>query len=173
MTQRDSRELLALAPHMRGRMCYIILKGLRDPEHIVRRKQIEVSCDRLLIKMGKMGILIGIKPGVWKLNLEYLRKIAYILPDPVFDKISDPEYVFELKKKRFNKRRGRKITYDQQREAWRKRDQKSKAVKYASREKPIEPEAIRLSTIFFPTEEVMNGSHEATIDPASDTKDKG
>ena len=172
MTQRDPNELLTLAPHMRGRMCYIILKGLKDPEHIVRRKQIEVSCDRLLIKMGKMGILIGIKPGVWKLNLEYLRKISYILPDPVFDKLADPEYVFELKKQRFNKRRGRKITYDQQREVWRKRDQKSRAAKYANREKPIEPEAIQLSTIFFPTEEVMNGSHEATIDPASDTKDK-
>lgn len=161
MTQRDPNELLTLAPHMRGRMCYIILKGLKDPEHIVRRKQIEVSCDRLLIKMGKMGILIGIKPGVWKLNLEYLRKISYILPDPVFDKLADPEYVFELKKQRSG--RNKNMTYDRQRELWRKRDKKSKAIKYASREKPIEPEAIRLSTIFFPTEEV-NYEHDESDD---------
>ena len=99
MTGRDPSELLTLAPHMRGRMCYIIIKGLRDPNHIVRRKEIEVSCDRLLIKMGKIGILKSIKPGVWKLNIPYLRKIAYVVSDNLFDHLSDPEVMFEYKKK--------------------------------------------------------------------------
>lgn len=151
MTQRDPSELLTLAQHMRGRMCYIIIKGLRDPEHIVRRKEIEVSCDRLLIRMGKMGILISIKPGVWKLNLEYLRKISYILPDPVFDKISDPEYVFELKKKR--RSYSRKMSYDQQRETWSKNREKYRAERKINRKKPVPEEVAPLSEVFFPNKE--------------------
>ena len=96
--ERNPRELLFLAQHMRGRMCYILLHGLNDPDLIVRRKEIDVSCDRLLIKMGKMNLLISIKPGVWKVNLPYLQKVSLVVPDEVFDHLADPEYMFKVKK---------------------------------------------------------------------------
>ena len=149
MTDRDPSELLTLAPHMRGRMCYIIIKGLRDPNHIVRRKEIEVSCDRLLIKMGKMGILKSIKPGVWKLNIPYLRKIAYVVSDNLFDHLSDPEVMFEYKKKQGKYRKN--ITYQQQREAWNRKDRKAKQNRLAYREKIKETELdSAIGDILFP-----------------------
>lgn len=149
MTDRDPSELLTLAPHMRGRMCYIIIKGLRDPNHIVRRKEIEVSCDRLLIKMGKIGILKSIKPGVWKLNIPYLRKIAYVVSDNLFDHLSDPEVMFEYKKKQGKYRKN--ITYQQQREAWNRKDRKAKQNRLAYREKIKETELdSAIGDILFP-----------------------
>ena len=149
MTDRDPSELLTLAPHMRGRMCYIIIKGLRDPNHIVRRKEIEVSCDRLLIKMGKMGILKSIKPGVWKLNIPYLRKIAYVVSDNLFDHLSDPEVMFEYKKKQGKYRKN--ITYQEQREAWNRKDKKAKQNRLAHREKIEETELdSTIGDILFP-----------------------
>lgn len=152
MTDRDPSELLTLAPHMRGRMCYIIIKGLRDPEHIVRRKEIEVSCDRLLIKMGKMGILKSIKPGVWKLNIPYLRKIAYVVSDNLFDHLSDPEVMFEYKKKQGKYRKN--ITYQEQREAWNRKDKKAKQNRLAYREKIKETELdSTIGDILFPRKE--------------------
>lgn len=152
MTERDPSELLTLAPHMRGRMCYIIIKGLRDPDHIVRRKEIEVSCDRLLIKMGKMGILKSIKPGVWKLNIPYLRKIAYVVSDNLFDHLSDPEVMFEYKKKQGKYRKN--ITYQQQREAWNRKDRKAKQNRLAYREKIKETELdSMIGDILFPRKE--------------------
>lgn len=152
MTERDPSELLTLAPHMRGRMCYIIIKGLRDPDHIVRRKEIEVSCDRLLIKMGKMGILKNIKPGVWKLNIPYLRKIAYVVSDNLFDHLSDPEVMFEYKKKQGKYRKN--ITYQQQREAWNRKDRKAKQARLAYREKIKETELdSMIGDILFPRKE--------------------
>lgn len=152
MTERDPSELLTLAPHMRGRMCYIIIKGLRDPDHIVRRKEIEVSCDRLLIKMGKMGILKNIKPGVWKLNIPYLRKIAYVVSDNLFDHLSDPEVMFEYKKKQGKYRKN--ITYQQQREAWNRKDRKAKQNRLAYREKIKETELdSMIGDILFPRKE--------------------
>jgi hypothetical protein len=152
MTERDPSELLTLAPHMRGRMCYIIIKGLRDPDHIVRRKEIEVSCDRLLIKMGKMGILKSIKPGVWKLNIPYLRKIAYVVSDNLFDHLSDPEVMFEYKKKQGKYRKN--ITYQQQREAWNRKDRKAKQARLAYREKIKETELdSMIGDILFPRKE--------------------
>ena len=152
MTDRDPSELLTLAPHMRGRMCYIIIKGLRDPNHIVRRKEIEVSCDRLLIKMGKMGILKSIKPGVWKLNIPYLRKIAYVVSDNLFDHLSDPEVMFEYKKKQGKYRKN--ITYQQQREAWNRKDRKAKQARLAYREKIKETELdSMIGDILFPRKE--------------------
>lgn len=152
MTERDPSELLTLAPHMRGRMCYIIIKGLRDPNHIVRRKEIEVSCDRLLIKMGKMGILKSIKPGVWKLNIPYLRKIAYVVSDNLFDHLSDPEVMFEYKKKQGKYRKN--ITYQEQREAWNRKDRKAKQNRLAYREKIKETELdSMIGDILFPRKE--------------------
>jgi len=152
MTDRDPSELLTLAPHMRGRMCYIIIKGLRDPNHIVRRKEIEVSCDRLLIKMGKMGILKSIKPGVWKLNIPYLRKIAYVVSDNLFDHLSDPEVMFEYKKKQGKYRKN--ITYQEQREAWNRKDKKAKQNRLAHREKIEETELdSTIGDILFPRKE--------------------
>lgn len=152
MTERDPSELLTLAPHMRGRMCYIIIKGLRDPDHIVRRKEIEVSCDRLLIKMGKMGILKSIKPGVWKLNIPYLRKIAYVVSDNLFDHLSDPEVMFEYKKKQGKYRKN--ITYQEQREAWNRKDRKAKQARLAYREKIKETELdSMIGDILFPRKE--------------------
>ena len=133
MVKRDPSELLVLAPHMRGRMCYIIIKGLRDPDHIVRRKEIEVSCDRLLIKMGKMGILDSIKPVVWRLNLDYLRKISYVVTDPMFDHLSSPEVMFEYKKKQGKNKRFK--TYEDQRAAWNRRYAKDKANKLLHQKK--------------------------------------
>lgn len=152
MTDRDPSELLTLAPHMRGRMCYIIIKGLRDPNHIVRRKEIEVSCDRLLIKMGKIGILKSIKPGVWKLNIPYLRKIAYVVSDNLFDHLSDPEVMFEYKKKQGKYRKN--ITYQEQREAWNRKDKKAKQNRGAHREKIVETELDgTIGDILFPRKE--------------------
>jgi len=134
---------------MRGRMCYIIIKGLRDPNHIVRRKEIEVSCDRLLIKMGKMGILKSIKPGVWKLNIPYLRKIAYVVSDNLFDHLSDPEVMFEYKKKQGKYHKN--ITYQEQREAWNRKDKKAKQNRLAHKEKIKETELdSTIGDILFP-----------------------
>lgn len=150
MTERNPRELLFLAQHMRGRMCFILLQGLKDPELIVRRKNIDVSCDRLLIKMGKLGLLISIKPGVWKVDLDYLRKVSYVVTDELFDTLSDPKYVYEQKRK-LGRVRG---TYEQYEERRIKKRKESKTAREASREKykddevPVDPLAIE--NIFFP-----------------------
>jgi hypothetical protein len=154
--ERDPRELLYLAPHMRGRMCYILIMGLKDPDLIVRRKHIDVSCDRLLIKMGKLGLLINIKPGVWKINLPYLQRVSYIVTDDLFDKISDPEYMFQFKKERgmYKTRKD----YQHYIEGSRKKDRKARVAREQAKakleKKTISDDPFELENILFPSKEI-------------------
>lgn len=148
--KRDFSELLVLAPHMRGRMCYLMLLGLRDPDHCIRRKNLQVSAGRLLPKMVKLGLITKIEPGVWKINLEYFRKVAYVVSDDLFDKIADPEQMFEYKKSIGKYRKN--ISYEQQKAQWARRDRASKEVKKANRlkyEKEGNKDAEKLSEILF------------------------
>lgn len=156
--ERNPEELLSLATHMRGRMCYILIMGLKDPDLIVRRKHIKVSCDRLLIKMGKMGLLISIKPGVWKINLEYLRKVSYIVTDELFDKISDPEVMFQYKKKKGMYKNS--ATHEEQKEKWRKKDRQAKEArnmhKANIKEKEFTDDMFAIENILFPNSSDKN-----------------
>lgn len=149
MSYRNPNELLSLAQHMKGRMCYILIQGLRDPDLIVRRKDIDVSCDRLLIKMGKIGLLDSIKPGVWKINLPYLRKVSYVVTDELFDQISDPEFVYEQKRKLGKVR----CSYEQYNETKERKRKESKIAREANRQKfkePVPKDPLSLENIFFP-----------------------
>lgn len=109
-----------------------------------------MSAGRLLPKMVKLGLITKIEPGVWKINLEYFRKVAYVVSDDLFDKIADPEQMFEYKKSIGKYRKN--ISYEQQKAQWARRDRASKEVKKANRlkyEKEGNKDAEKLSEILF------------------------
>lgn len=75
------------------RMCNAILKGLRNDGIIYMR-----DIDRHVYeKLMKEGLITRLNTGVYLLNMDRLRKVSYIVPDALWEKLGDINYQQELK----------------------------------------------------------------------------
>lgn len=133
MEKYQVEDLPNLPLHMRGATCYMVLTAINKPDLTVKKADFPFGCNRLMDKLIKLGLFDKIAPGRYQLNLAMARRVSYIVPDELYEKIVDPEWMFELKKKQGMYKQG--WTYEYYLEKTRKMDEKKRARKREARER--------------------------------------
>ena len=75
------------------RMCNLILYAINHNNQFTASDTDSHVIKRLL----KEGLITRIATGKYQLNLDRLRQVSYIVPDTLWEKLSDPEYQRQIK----------------------------------------------------------------------------
>ena len=149
-------DLLGLPRHCHGSIIYILKVGLNNPDYTFRLRDIQQrksQFNKLLNKMEDIGLISKVAPGTYVVNLNMVRRCTYVVTDDLYEKLSDPEYIFNLKKEAGKKRKSR--TYESERERWAKKSAKNRERKLKHREKVEIPEPsedpLAIENVLFPS----------------------
>lgn len=109
----------------------IIERGFRGNGIVTHKDIRELSyCSKsvVLTKMLKDNLLIEVGQGLFRLNMDYIKQCAYVVPDEIYDKLNDKNYVryIRAKAKGMSDEEAKKMVQHRQRDQERKREKYEK-----------------------------------------------